>query len=217
MNEYLELENLLKQHEENTSNTQYNPYGNMLNGVHDSQRLRANRSASLKDFIKMIDKVTTLTFKEENVMFIPDEAKIDFISNDKKLDNPFINYKVIQRIPKKERKPRHRESRQEIEKNSTRNAEIYGQTFSCLLQFNIFANDWTTAEDVLEKFEDAIFIYSGFFKKNGVSEILFEKQYTDNFFESTRQVLSIRSVVYYVEIEKLTVIMEENIKEIDTY
>lgn len=214
---YSDFENLLKQHEENILQTQYNANGNMINGVHDCQRLTANNGATLRDFIKMIDKVVTLTLSDEKVSFIPDEGKTDFISNDKKLDNPFINYRVMQRIPKKERKPRFRESKKEMAQDSIRNAEIYGQTFSCLLQFNIFANDWNTAEDILEKFEDAMFMYSGYFKKNGVSEILFEKQYTDSFFESTRQVLSIRNVVYYVEIEKLTVIMEENIKEIDTY
>ena len=47
--------------------------------------------------------------------------------------------------------------------------------------------------------------------------IIFDKQYTDNNFELMRQTLSIRNICYYVEIEKLTVIMRESIKTIDIY
>ena len=59
--------------------------------------------------------------------------------------------------------------------------------------------------------------YPGYCKKNGVGEIIFDKQYTDDNFEEMRQTLSIRNICYYVEIEKLTVIMRESIKTIDIY
>ena len=69
----------------------------------------------------------------------------------------------------------------------------------------------------MDKFEDLMIIYAGYFKKNGVGEIIFDKQYTDEDFKHLRQTLSIRNLCYYVEIEKLTVIMRESIKTIDIY
>ena len=69
----------------------------------------------------------------------------------------------------------------------------------------------------MERFEDLMITYAGYFKKNGVAELLFDQQYTDQSFETMRQTLSIRNISYYVEVEKLTVIMRESIKAIETY
>ena len=55
----------------------------------------------------------------------------------------------------------------------------------------------------MNDFESLIFNYTAFFKKNGVAEILFEKHFTDRNLDPFRQNLSIRSLQYYVEIERL--------------
>ena len=170
------------------------------------------------DFIRMIDKIVTLTMKDLNVEFIPDEGKIVYLSNDQKLEHPIITYKIKERKAKGELKPRFRENFIEDKKDlNSRIGEIYGQKFKCKLQFNIFASEYRLAEKVMEKFEEMMIIYAGYFKKNGVGEIIFDKQYTDDNFELMRQTLSIRNICYYVEIEKLTVIMRESIKTIDIY
>ena len=69
----------------------------------------------------------------------------------------------------------------------------------------------------MERFEELMITYAGYFKKNGVAELLFDQQFTDQTFETMRQTLSIRNISYYVEVEKLTVIMRESIKAIETY
>ena len=85
-------------------------------------------------------------------------------------------------------------------------------TFPCC-----FASVYETAELVMEKFEELMIKYAGFFKKNGVGEIIFDNQFTDNAYDSMRQTLSVRNITYYVEIEKLTVIMKESIKSIENF
>lgn len=180
--------------------------------------LRANKGASLFDFIKMISKIVDLTMKDLNVLFIPDEGKGTYLGTDQPIDRPMITYNIIDRSAKGELKPRIRESIQDIDKDgNVCIGNIYGQKFKCHLQFNIFASVYTTAEQVMERFETAMLMYAGYFKKNGVGELLFDKQVTDEDFEIARQSLSIRNIRYYVEIEKLTVIMSQSIVDIDAY
>lgn len=177
-------------------------------------QLKANKSATMFEFVKMIDRLVTLTIP--NARFIPDEGKIAALDAMEKFDDPMITFKVLERTAKNELKPRVRESIVEIDKlNETRVGEVYGQKFKCLIQFNIFASVYTEAEEVMEKFEELITTYTGFFKKNGVAEILFEKHVTDDNYAKLRETLSIRNLIYYVEIEKLTVIFKEKIKEIE--
>lgn len=215
---YSDFEDLLNQHAENMEKMEYNEYGDMKNGVFDSRILKADKTASLFDFIKMIDKIITLTMKDLEVEFIPDEGKTLYLSSDFSVDHPIITYKVLSRMPKGEIKPRFREGfSRSLASPEEEVGEIYGQKFKCHLQFDIFASEYTVAEQVMERFEDMMITYAGYFKRNGVAELLFDQQFTDSHFESMRQTLSIRNISYYVEIEKLTVIMRENIKDIETY
>ena len=174
---------------------------------------KASKSATMYQFIEMIDKIITLTMPK--VKFIPDEGKIAELDSMGDF-SAFITYKVIERVPKGELKPRVRETIAEIDEfNERRIGEVYGQKFKCLIQFNMFASVYKEAEEVMEKFEELITTYTGFFKSNGVAEILFNKHLTDNHFAKLRETFSIRNLIYYVELEKLTVIFKEKIKEIE--
>lgn len=180
----------------------------------DSIRQTAEKSASIGDLIAMIDKLVTLTMP--NVDFIPEEGKVLSMDAMKDFDRPKITYKIISRKPKGELKPRVRETIETDGKNGEdRLGQVCGQKFECLVQFNIFTSVYKEAEEVMEKFEELIFSYTGFFKKNGVAELLFKEQVTDDFYERLRETLSVRNLIYYVEIEKLTVIFKEKIKEIE--
>lgn len=178
--------------------------------LNSNERLRADKGSSLQDFIKMVGTLVELTMPK--VEFCPDEGKIISLDAVKTFNNPMINYKVIERKTDLELKPRFR---QNLNINENENAEIWGQKFKCLVQFNIFASVYKEAEQVMEKFEEIIFSYTGFLKRNGVREILFKEHKTDSHLDTLRETLSIRSLIYYVEIEKLTVILKEKIKEIE--
>lgn len=178
--------------------------------LNPNKRLRADKGSSLQDFMKMVGTLIELTMPD--VEFCPDEGKIMSLDAVKTFNKPMINYKVIERKTDLELKPRFR---QNFNINENENAEIWGQKFKCLVQFNIFASVYKEAEQVMEKFEEIIFSYTGFLKRNGVREILFKEHKTDSHLDTLRETLSIRSLIYYVEIEKLTVILKEKIKEIE--
>lgn len=177
--------------------------------------LKANKSATIYDFIKMVDKICTLTMK--GAKFVPDEKTLQELDIMKNIDKPVITYKVIERVPKDEIKSRVRETVVDIDDTTglQRIGEVWGQRFKCIIQFDIVASVYKDANEVMNDFEDLMISYAGFFKKNGVGEVFFKKHLTDSHLDNLRENLSIRSLQYYVEIEKVTVIFKEKIKEIE--
>lgn len=184
----------------------------------DKKILKAEKNASLFDLIKMIEKLVKLTMNDLKVEFVPDEDKVPVKTPEINIDHPYITYKIIERVPKNEIKPRVREHIEEKshDKTEARFGQIYGQKFASIIQFDIFASVYATAEEVMERFEELLFVYAGYLKKNGVSEIYFKQQHTDSSYDIYRQQISIRSIRYYVETEKVIVVFRDKIQEIET-
>lgn len=176
---------------------------------------KSEKGCTLFDCISMIATLVELTMP--NVKFEPDEGKVISLDAMKNFDKPIITYFVSDRESKTEIKPRFRETIEEIdvETGEKRVGEVWGQKFKCLVQFNIFASVYKDAEQVMEKFEETILKHTGFLKRNGVAEIFFQKHVTDSHFDTMRETLSIRNLIYYVEIEKLTVMFKEKINQIE--
>jgi hypothetical protein len=170
----------------------------------DQPRLQSKTGATLPDFIRMVSEIVAKATKERNVVFEPDEGARPIVDQDLSLNEPHIFYEVLSRVPCMELKPRER---QEIldtdDKGKSRKGRVWGQRFECHVQFNIVAGDYETADKVMEVFEDLMFNYTSYFKRNGVAEILFEGQHTDHNMDIYRQSLSIRSLQYCVWVEKL--------------
>ena len=136
----------------------------------------------------------------------------------KQLEQPTILYRVIERKPKNELKMRHSEDFTEVldkTGNKTRKGQVWSQRQSCIVQFDVIASDYAMSDAVMSYFEDMIFTYTGYFKSNGIAEIYFKKYYTDTSIDRYRQYLSVRSIQYFVEIEKQTTIFETTLEDID--
>lgn len=207
----MDFEQLMQERDNYTDNIK----SAMVSNTVQSVRQKADKGATLYDFIKMVDKLVELTIP--NAKFIPDEGKVMTLDAMTNFDCPVITYQVLKRKPKKEIKPRLREMLNEVTEDTStqRTAEIWGQKFECQVQFNVFASVYSEAEQVMENFEETIIKHAGFFKRNGVAELFFEEHITDSHFDTLRESLSIRSLIYYVEIEKLTVMFKEKINEIE--
>lgn len=204
----MDFEDYLKRSQQNTLMT------NSPKVYQKPKRQKADKGASLSDFIKMVGYILELVMPE--VDYIADEGKILALDAMTSMDRPFITYQVISRTTNLELKPRHRESIETKDENhKSKFADIWGQKFKCIVQFNIFASVYSQAEEVMENFEEAIFKHTGFFKKNGVAELIFKEHLTDSHFDTLRESISIRNLRYYVEIEKLIVAFEDKIKEIE--
>lgn len=181
----------------------------------DTSRQKSDKGCTLFEFITMVDALIKLTI--DNVDFIPDERKIHSMDIMKNMDKPIISYKVIERKPKKEIKPRIREDFEEINPYTKEKllGQVHGQKFTAIVQFDIVGSVYTEAEEVMNMFEELMLKYTGFYKKNGVAELIFEEHLSDSSFDNLRESFSIRSLRYYVEIEKLTVSFKQEIEEIE--
>lgn len=180
--------------------------------------LRAEKSASFDDFIDMVSKLVCLTMDDMNVEFLPDENQHVIISPDMKTDKTYITYRLLSRLPEREIKPMAREEIIEPGANSEeeRLGTIYGQRFDCIVQFNIFASEYKTANKVMKNFEDMIFSFTGYMMSKGVQHILFKGQYTDSDFDIYRKSMSVRNLKYEIKIEDLIVVFKDKIESIIT-
>lgn len=214
MTQYNELEDLLQTRYEKNRVTNLYPAGDVKASV--TPLSTAAKNATVEDFISMVTKLSNKALKSLNVEFYPDEGAT-IADPEKKLEKTAILYRVIERKPKNELKMRHSENIEEVvdeKTNKKRLGQIWSQRQDCIIQFDIIASDYATANKVMNSFEDMIFQYSGYFKKNGIAEIYFKKYFTDTSIDRYRQYLSVRSIQYFVEIEKQTTIFNSTLEEI---
>lgn len=214
MTQYNELEDLLQTRYEKNRVTNFYPAGDVRASV--TPLSTAAKNATVEDFISMVTKLSNKALKSLNVEFYPDEGAT-IADPEKKLEKTAILYRVIERKPKNELKMRHSENIEEVvdeKNNKKRLGQIWSQRQDCIIQFDIVASDYATANKVMNSFEDMIFQYSGYFKKNGVAELYFKKYFTDTSIDRYRQYLSVRSIQYFIEIEKQTAVFNSTLEEI---
>lgn len=179
-------------------------------------RLRSHKGASLDDLADMLDKLVSKSMRKLKVEFSPDEGARPFVDSATKVDHPYIYFSVIDSAPKKELKPMVREEIDELteDKQNRRMGLIYGKRYVNVVQFDIFAPNYTEASAVMKNFEELIFDYSSYLKENGIEEIYLQKRFTDRNLDAYRQHLSVRSLQYYVETERLFARFGETVESV---
>ena len=179
--------------------------------------LRANGNASLLDFFDMVSLIITNTMDDLHVDCMPDE-KAYVIKDDpvEAINHPIVTFKVNSREHKNgfNYKPKLIET---VTENETgKSAFIYSERYVSKVQFNIMAPEYRLAWTVMERIEDALLSYAETIKGNGIVEYYFNKQYSDKYYDTFRNTLTVLNLEYCVETEKLRVIFKENIKDIIT-
>ena len=179
---------------------------------------RAKKGASLYDFFDMLALIVDYAMADMKVKFITDEDENILKDPELAFEHPYISYRVISRKPKNEYKPIAREEIVECdEHNEQRLGTVRGIAFDCIVQFNVFASENKVANKVMETFEELIISYAGYFKEQGVRDLYFKEQITDTDYNNFRETLSVRNIRYYVQIEKLMVIFNRRISDVETF
>ena len=182
-------------------------------------RLTSEKNASIDDFILMLSKVCKKVMKKMNVELVPDEGGRPRIDQKEPVDHPFIYFKILHCEPVKELKPRIRQDCVDLkiedeEEELLQPREIWGQQFSYSIQFDIFAGGYKDVTEVMKIFEDTVFTYTAYFKREGVKDLRFVRRVTDSNLDIYRQKCSVRSLQYNVDIEKLFTRFETTIGDI---
>lgn len=201
----------------------------LMNNRRRVDRLRAEQSISFDEFIELLVKLVEKALYEDQVKMSPDEgATIN--DRDKPINNPYIFFKIISGKTINSIKPRlmeniirrapgHPEYRPDnkypVKENiEEEGVEVYRHAFEYILQFDIFASSYATANKVLKDFEELMYDYTGYVKSRGVNELLYDQRLTDESNVQYREKYSVRSVRYILRIDKIFVVTRKLIERL---
>ena len=92
---------------------------------------------------------------------------------------------------------------------------IYRQWFDTNVEFDIYGRTNQEARQLQKKFENLLSVYTGYLKRNGISEMFFEREVSPknslNYNEST----PMRCIYYYIRFESITPIRQSLINSIN--
>lgn len=92
---------------------------------------------------------------------------------------------------------------------------IYRQWFDCVVEFDFYGRTTKETRQLQYKFESLLAIYTGYLKRQGVSEILFLKEVSSrNSLNFTEQV-PMKCLMYWVRFERITPIRQSLINRIN--
>jgi len=107
--------------------------------------------------------------------------------------------------------PRFRESRKVSDEKSE---VVYGQWFDSLVQFDIWTLTNWEAQRLVIWFKRFMTTHRHFFQNMGISEILFWWRGRDDVSSRLQNNLHLRSIVYFVRTEEISLEEEYNLKEL---
>lgn len=171
-------------------------------------RLRSDKPITFLSFVDELQRLWKDAGRSgEFIRYSPMNDEAEF---------PRITYRVMQReINKdiKDIKPRYRGTIRHPYRDGEY-VELYGQVFDLIVEFVIFSKSAEEADEMVLDLEDFIQNYTGFFKKSGVQEILFNSQGTDEVIQNQRITVAKRPMYYKMRFEKITVKFLNEIRQV---
>lgn len=93
---------------------------------------------------------------------------------------------------------------------------IYRQWFDCNVEFDIYGRNAKEARDLMKKFELLISTYTGYLKRQGISEIIFEREVSAKNSLNYAESVPMRSIYYYVRLESISLVKQSILNQINT-
>lgn len=92
---------------------------------------------------------------------------------------------------------------------------IYRQWFDCIVEFNFWGRNTLEARQLMNRFEGLMGAYSGYLKKQGISEIFFLKEIAPKQSMKYIEGIPMRSLMYYVRLERIQSVRVSMLQKID--
>jgi hypothetical protein len=173
--------------------------------------------------MKVIQKTLYTTWGKDKVTFASAYPKV---SETDSINTPIITYSLITKRPAEfnkttEIKPRIREtikSKNLVDNDADLKAiDVYGQMFDYYIEFQVWAETGEEADITMENFQEFMFKYTGYFKKLGVNEILFEEANANQDTAKWRSELINRNLIYRIRIDEIVGVVCPAIENIEIY
>lgn len=92
---------------------------------------------------------------------------------------------------------------------------MYRQWFDTIVEFNIYGRTSKEARQLQKKFENLLTVYTGYLKRQGISEMLYEREVSSKFSLNYDESTPMRSIYYYIRFESITPIRQSLINSIN--
>jgi hypothetical protein len=92
---------------------------------------------------------------------------------------------------------------------------VYRQWFDSIVEFNIYGRNAKDARQLQKRFENLLSVYAGYLKRQGISEILYEREVSPKFSLNYDESVPMRSIYYYIRFESITPIRQSLINSIN--
>ncbi len=92
---------------------------------------------------------------------------------------------------------------------------VYRQWFDCNVEFDIYGQNNKQARQLQKKFENLLAVYTGYLKRQGVSEILFEREVSPKNSLNYDESAAMRCIYYYIRLESIIPIRQSLINSIN--
>ena len=185
--------------------------------VEETHRLTANGNIStINEFGELLRKLLNAAFGDGWGEFTQDGS----IGTDpKSIKLPMITYDTNLRevAEGKSQKPTLTDTIDEVINgiHTGDSIRVYRQMFDCIVEFDFFASTTFECEKLMTDFENLIIDFSGYLKLNGISEIFFLKEVPSKYSFRFTETLPMRSLFYFVRIEKIRTSRISEIKMIE--
>lgn len=169
-------------------------------------RYRADKGTDLQGFLRNFRHVWTLCGYKEPILRRQNFSEWE--------QYPVVTYWVRHREPAagfRETKPRIRGQIQDPA-DPQRFVTVLGQNFDYVLAFTAMAKSPDEAQELLDRLEDFMLTYTGYFKQKGVGDIVFQEQLEDEVITSWRDPVAAMTVLYRVRLERLTSLSEAQLE-----
>ena len=179
--------------------------------------LTSSTIMSYRDLMRTIQKLLYAAWGKDKVRFTSAYPKK---TETEKISPPIITYTILSKTPgafgknTSEIKPRHRETLIVKEKDKEFPVELMGQTFDYKILFELWSEDGDSADELAERFQQFMFQYTGYLKKTGVMEILFDGMDGNADTSQWRGDLIKRNMVYHIRLDEVSGARCQMIEEI---
>ena len=115
-------------------------------------------------------------------------------------------------------KPRLVDVIEEIDEEGNQTGDaflIYRQWYDTNVEFNIYGRSSQEARKLQQRFENLLNIYTGYLKRHGISEILFEREVSPKSSINYIETIPMRCIYYYIRFESITPIRQRLINRIN--
>lgn len=185
-----------------------------------SRRLTSDQSCDFNQFTDMVHSLLNAAWGADWGTFTqafpngrdPQNVKLPVITYLLKEKRPG----VVGNRGAQEIKPRFRQEvvNEEVFEGGPTTLNIYSQVFDHDVVFEVWEDNNDKANKLAEQFEDFMMIYKGYFKRNGVGEIIFDHMNNDAESPEWKDNVVVRKFRYLVRLEKHTVVPSHVIEKV---